>query len=92
MTAGAALAGMAVGFVLERRWVGFSVRGRLGLRILRLLVGLIGIALFWAGLKIVFTGLEPAPLFRFIRYALVGLWAGFGAPWVFLRLKLAVTE
>ena len=29
---------------------------------------------------------------RMIRYALVGLWAGLGAPWLFVRLKLAGTE
>jgi membrane-associated phospholipid phosphatase len=92
VTAGAALAGMAGGFVLERRYVGFSVRGPLGQRILRFFSGMIGIALIWAGLKIVFAGLEPAPLFRFIRYALVGLWGGFGAPWLFVRLKLATVE
>jgi hypothetical protein len=26
---------------------------------------------------------------RFVRYALVGLWAGLGAPWLFLKLRLA---
>ena len=48
---------------------------------------LIGI---WVGLKVVFGGLEPAGLFRFIRYGLVGLWGGVGAPWMFVKLKLAV--
>jgi len=41
---------------------------------------------------LVFSGLEPAAGFRFIRYALVGLWGGVGAPWVFVRLKLADKE
>ncbi|MBI9087061.1 MAG: phosphatase PAP2 family protein [Desulfobacterales bacterium] len=92
VTTGAAFAGMAGGFVLERRWVGFSVQGSMGQRALRLLSGLIVLGLLWAGLKVVFAGLEPALLFRFVRYALVGLWAGFGAPWLFVRLKLATPE
>ena len=33
--------------------------------------------------------LEPALLFRFIRYALMGFWGGAGAPWVFVKLGLA---
>lgn len=92
VTTGAALVGMGSGFVLERRWVGFSTSGSVGQRALRLLPGLIGLGLLWAGLKVVFAGLEPAPLFRFVRYGLVGLWAGFGAPWLFVRLKMAPVE
>jgi len=40
-------------------------------------------------LKAAFAGLEPAVLFRFIRYTLVGLWGALGAPWLFVRLGLA---
>jgi hypothetical protein len=43
-------------------------------------------------LRIAFSTTEPAALLRFIRYTLVGLWGGFGAPWLFVRLKLAETE
>jgi hypothetical protein len=46
----------------------------------------------WGGLRIAFSTMEPAALLRFIRYTLVGLWGGFGAPWLFVRLKLAETE
>lgn len=31
-------------------------------------------------------------LLRYIRYAAVALWATFGAPWLFLRWKLADPE
>jgi hypothetical protein len=40
-------------------------------------------------LRLAFSGLEPALLFRFCRYVLTGLWGALGAPWVFVRLKLA---
>ncbi|MGD2178872.1 MAG: hypothetical protein PVG71_13745 [Anaerolineae bacterium] len=55
---------------------------------------LIGIAVLMAlhfGLKIVFSGkrgcLQIA--MRFVRYAILGLWAGFAAPWLFEKLQLA---
>jgi hypothetical protein len=86
------LMGVAAGFVLERRLVGFSCAGRRRQKALRYLVGIDALFGLWAGLKAVFSGLEPAAFFRFGRYVLVGLWGGLGAPWIFVRLKLAETE
>jgi len=43
----------------------------------------------WLGLRIAFHQLEPDAVYRVYRYALVGLWGGLGAPWLFVRLKLA---
>jgi hypothetical protein len=40
-------------------------------------------------LRIAFHQLEPDAVYRVYRYALVGLWGGLGAPWLFVRLKLA---
>jgi hypothetical protein len=40
-------------------------------------------------LRAAFNGLEPEQITRFMRYALMGLWSGLGAPWLFMRLKLA---
>ncbi|UCD78305.1 MAG: phosphatase PAP2 family protein [Desulfobacterales bacterium] len=86
------LMGICAGFALERRFVGFSCNGSWWERILRYLLG--GAVLFalWGGLKTAFADLEPAALFRFIRYSLLGLWGGVGAPWVFVRMKLADRE
>jgi len=86
------LMGVNAGFVLERRLVGFSCVGRRRQKALRYLVGIVVLFGLWAGLKAAFSGLEPAAFFRFLRYALVGLWGGLGAPWIFVRLKLAETE
>jgi hypothetical protein len=60
-------------------------------RVGRFVVGAIGLVVLYAGLKVVLPG-EGEPfyfLLRVVRYTLVGLWAGFGAPWLFLRLRLA---
>jgi len=81
--------GMGVGFVLERRWVRFDSGGPAWKRVVRFLLGVVVLVALWLGLRIAFSGLEPALLFRFARYGLVGLWGGLGAPWAFRRLGLA---
>lgn len=87
-----ALMGVCTGFALERRFVRFACEGGWWKRAIRYLLGVIVLFGLWGGLKLAFSGMEPAALFRFMRYALVGLWGGVGAPWVFLRLRLAETE
>ena len=59
---------------------------------IRYLLGVVVLFGLWGGLKLAFSGMEPAGLLRFTRYALVGLWGGVGAPWVFVRLGLAEEE
>jgi len=86
------LLGVCSGFALERRYVRFSCEGPWWKRTLRYLVGVSVLFGLWGGLKIAFSGMEPAGLLRFMRYALVGLWGGVGAPWVFVRLRLADME
>ncbi len=88
----AAIMGVCLGFVLERRFVRFSANGLLWKRVVRYLLGVSILFGLWAGLRIAFATTEPASLFRFIRYALMGLWGILGAPWLFVRLKLASRE
>ena len=90
----AVLVGMGIGVVLSRRMFPFSATGPLRQRAARFLVGVIGLFAFYFGLKFVFPG-EGEPLYftlRVVRYALVGLWAALGAPWLFVRLRLASSE
>ncbi|HNT73658.1 MAG TPA: phosphatase PAP2 family protein [Anaerolineae bacterium] len=89
VAAAAVLWGGGSGFVLERRWVGFESAGTWQQRALRLFLGhavLLGIRF---GLRAAFEGLEPLLVFRFIRYTLIGFWAGMGAPWAFVKAGLA---
>ena len=72
--------------------VRFSSQGRWWKKAIRYLAGVVVLFGLWAGLKLAFSGMEPAGLLRFVRYALVGLWGGVGAPWVFVRLRLADSE
>ena len=89
LSAAGALVGVASGMVLERRWVRFSARGVWWQQAIRYVLGVVILFAVWFGLRVAFKALEPADLFRIIRYALVGLWGGLGAPWLFVQLKLA---
>lgn len=87
----AVLMGMGVGMALLRQVSPFSAAGPLWQRVVRFLVGAVGLLALYFGLKLLFPG-EGEALYsalRFVRYALVGLWAGLGAPWLFLKLRLA---
>jgi membrane-associated phospholipid phosphatase len=86
------LMGVCLGFTLERRFVRFACEGPWWKLAIRYLLGASVLFGLWGGLKLAFGGMDPAGLLRFIRYALVGLWGAAGAPWVFVRLRLAETE
>jgi membrane-associated phospholipid phosphatase len=92
LTACGLLLGFAPGLVLERRWIKFCAEGSILKRSLRFMVGLVVLLGVWLGLRIAFAGLEPVAVFRVVRYALVGLWGSLGAPWIFVRLRLAETQ
>jgi membrane-associated phospholipid phosphatase len=88
ISAGSAWMGAGAGMALERRWVGFEVEGSWGRRLIRFVVGFVVSLALWAGLKASLDSLDPEPLYRFLRYGVLGFWAAFGAPWIFLKLRL----
>jgi membrane-associated phospholipid phosphatase len=92
VTAGTMLMGISAGIVLERHWLGFDTSGPVWQRAGRFLVGAAGLAVLFGVLHVVFKDAEPALLFRVLRYGLVGLWIGCGAPWVFVAFGLASTR
>ena len=95
VSAAAVLSGMSIGFVMQRRWANFSVSGSNGQRALRFILGMVGVFALYFGLRIAFGALareEETALWyvlRFVRYALVGVWAGGLWPMMAVRLKLA---
>jgi hypothetical protein len=84
----ATLLGACAGFVLERRFVRFSTNGIWWKKVIGYGLGVAVLFGVWVGFKVIFSGLEPAGVYRFIRYALVGMWGGAGAPWMLVKLKL----
>jgi len=89
LTAGSTLMGFCSGAVLERRWIRFKTGGIRRKQAVRYLAGLFILVCLWLGLKLGFKDLEPESVFRVIRYSVVGLWCSLGAPWLFVRLKIA---
>ena len=79
-----------LGLAWTERRGGFDASGPAVSRILRYIVGLMGVMVLWYGLGAVLPrGEEWIPLgLRFLRYSLVGAWVTGGAPWVFVRLNL----
>lgn len=89
------IAGVAFGFLAgfiwwRSRFGVYKINCSQGKRLLRYGVGLVGIFALYFGLKLIFP--EEPPLLgmalRFVRYALIGLWVTYFAPWLFKRLKL----
>lgn len=89
VTSAATLMGMSAGFALERKLVGFELSGKWWKRIVSYVIGIVVLIGLRIVLSIAFKHLDPEPVFRTIRYGLLGLWGAFGAPWVFLMLRLA---
>ncbi len=91
ITIGGAFFGLASGYVLLFSQTGFDPTGNLWARSGRYLLGVVGIVALWAGLDALFPeGDTLIPyVFRYIRYALVGLWMTYLGPRCFIGLKLA---
>ncbi len=85
------LAGAGIGFVLMAQLGGYRADGPIWQRAARLMIG--GAVLFALriGLKALFPEVG-APLYlpmRFLRYTILGIWTGVGAPRLFQKLHLA---
>lgn len=91
VTPAATLAGFGIGLAWLAERGGFDHRGPLGRRVLRVVVGLAGVAVLYLGLSAVLPGGEQplALAARYLRYALIGAWIAGVAPWLFVRLGLA---
>ncbi len=91
---GGLLFGMLAGLVWDMKTLHFQVQGSWRKRLLRLLLGLVVMAVFYVIPKILSDrlGLTAYPVeqsLRFLRYALVGFVVSGLAPWLFARVRLA---
>lgn len=91
ITNAATIFGLSTGYILMNLMGGFKPKGKAVHQVLKYIIGMIGVLTFWMGLKYVFPEGETvvAYIFRYFRYGLVGLWISFGAPWIFVKTKLA---
>lgn len=91
----ATLVGIGLGFTMEMSWVRFLVAGTWQQKTARYIIGMLGILVLWRGLGLAFDAIPIPILFiplRLIRYLLLGLWASYYAPQLFVRLRLARAE
>jgi len=87
--------GSAIGFAMVSRDLRFNAaEGAFVQKLLRYALGLAVTVLIYLGPKLVTSALPASQeaLVRFIRYGFVGFWISFGAPWLFLKVKLAKLE
>jgi membrane-associated phospholipid phosphatase len=91
----ATVAGTLFGMLLGLVWLagqgGFQTRGLWWKLVLRYLLGMAGVLIIRYGLKYIFpSGENPlAYFFGYLRYTVIGFWVTGGAPWTFIRVKLA---
>lgn len=81
------LMGGCVGFSIERRWIGYKIPDALWKKLVCYIIGIILLLVLYIGLRTAFAGLEPEPVFRFIRYSIAGLHFMFFGPWIFVKLN-----
>jgi membrane-associated phospholipid phosphatase len=80
--------GGGIGFVLETHHLRFDAGGIWWKRVLRYLLGIIVLLALFFGMDAAFDLIRPDYLFRFIQFALIGFWVGYGAPWLFVKTGL----
>lgn len=90
---GGVIFGFAAGYILLKEApVQFNAAsGTFFQKGLRLIVGIVILGGLYIGLKKIFPGegSEYYTLFRFLRYGIIGFWASWGAPKVFIKTRLA---
>jgi membrane-associated phospholipid phosphatase len=91
VTPAAAMFGVALGAILLKPQGGFEAGGEPTQRVLRFIVGLVGVAILYAGLGALFPRGEDflALAFRYVRYTIIAAWVSGFAPMLFIRMRLA---
>lgn len=91
LTTSGSFLGLGLGVILLYNTGNFSAQGPIWQRVLRYLIGIIGVLALYLGFGSIFPDNVDLLSYslRFLRYFLIGLWIAFGAPRLFTWLKLA---
>ncbi len=82
---GGMIAGLVGGMLIESEWLNINTRVRWWQQGLKIIIGVAGLLILKSSIKALF----PLELWAdWIRYGMLGLWIGLGAPWLFSRLRL----
>ena len=83
---GAAFIGFLAGYLHERKYLSCKIKPGMSFILSKFVLGLVGILILWIGLKQVFVSVGyTTDMAMFIRYALLGAWISFGAPYLYCR-------
>lgn len=90
-----ALFGTIAGYALMCQYAGFATTGSWGQKLLRYFAGLVIVGIVYVGLDLIFVQFAEGRAMLLMaltwaRYALTSLCGMFVAPWLFLRLRLAL--
>jgi len=90
VTSSATFFGLLAGVAWIAPQGGYRVATQMSKRIQQYLVGVVGVALLYLGLKLIFPSGDDliAYIFRFLRYTMVGFWVAGLAPYIFIKLNL----
>ena len=96
-TLAGALFGAIIGYALMRQNARFRPAENWSKRVVSYIIGIVVLVLIYLGLDIAFSAVATDEstlgyVLRFIRYALATFWVTFGAPWVFIKTRLAELE
>ncbi len=85
--------GLAAGAILMFHRGAFDARGTWWKRVLRFVLGMIGLVILWLGLRSVLPRdvSLASQVLRYLRYAVTSFWVAYAAPWVFIKLGLQNT-
>lgn len=78
-----------IGYIIERKFINFDTKSDPGKQSMKIIIGLLGIAVIMIPLKEI---LPHNNLGIFIRYSFIGLWIVAAAPYIFLKLGLSTTD
>ena len=82
--------GLTAGLALLFHQTSFDTRRVWWKLLLRFALGAVGVLVLWMGLRAVLPrdASLVAQALRYLRYAVTGFWVAYGAPWLFIKLKL----
>lgn len=91
LTTSGSFFGLGLGILLLHQAGGYTAAGETWKRVLRYLLGLVGVLALYLGLGSLFPDEVDLTSYalRFLRYSLIGLWISYGAPMVFRWSKLS---
>ncbi|MBL8064050.1 MAG: phosphatase PAP2 family protein, partial [Anaerolineales bacterium] len=93
-TAAGSFLGLALGLAWINSMGGYQATGPVWKRVLRYIIGLVGVLILWQGLGAIFPRGDGFLIYslRLLRYTLVGAWVSGAAPWLFQHFNLTTSS